>query len=302
MASLSTSSSSRPSRARGAGSGAALRPGRRQAVENLLLDALDESVGVASRHAHERPGPRVVVAVERPDVVQRQRGQSFLRPDGGRFVRVARVQQRVQGLLAQLLVVAAAQRGNDGVGQEVPVPDEVRLVEPRRHHQVAHDGEERLEVIAVHLADQHRHLLVGLRANRRGPGIERLGDLPEAQRLGAAAPHHHRGQGVQAVLPRRIVDRAGAETDAQGHQRRVRGRQCDDDGVFGARSRRAAAGRGGAGEHGEHETEHGGRPEAATRREPPRRNRRRDCPSCCQRGHRASSWVRITTVRLVSAK
>ena len=268
----------------------ALGPLGRKAIEDLPLDPFDETVRIASRHADERPGARVVLAVERPHVIQGQRSQPFLGPDGGRRVRMPGVQQRVQGLLAQLLVVAAAQGGHDGVGQEVPVADEVRLVEPRRDHQIAHDGEERLQVIAMHLPDQHRHLLVGLCAERGRPGIERFGDLLEAQRLGAAAPHHQRGQGVQAVLASRVVDRAGAKSDAQGHQRRVGRRQRDNLGPLRARSRRAAARRGDPAEGQKHGD---GRPDAANRNVSSNRSQRRHC---------CPSWVRITTVRLVSAK
>ena len=159
------------------------------------------------------------------------------------------MQQDVQRLLAQFLVVAAAEAGGDAVHEEVAVPVEVGLVKAGRGHEVAHDGEERVQVVDVHFADEHRHLLVGLRPDRRRPRVQRLGDFLEGHRRGAAAAEHQRGEGVQPVLAGRVVHRAGPEPDPERDEGRIRHRQLDDGRVAGGPAasggiRRAARGEG----------------------------------------------------------
>ena len=214
--------------------------------------------------------------MERPDVIERDRPQSPFGAHLGRGIGMALVEQRVERLLAQFLVVVPTQGRHDRIGQEVPVALEIGAVEPGGDQEVPKDLVERLQMIAVHLADDRGDLLVVLHADGGGPGIERRRQLLIGELGRAAAPDHQGGQRIQPVLAVGVVHRPGLDHHTQGHERRVRRLQSDADRVpLGVRDTTAPRRHDGA---------------------------RQGASSPARHPHHCPSSVRSTTVRFVSAK
>ena len=127
----------------------------------------------------------------------------------------------VQGLLAELLVVVAAQADADGVELLLLDALEVVLAEARRQQLLAHHVVPGIEVVAMHLAAEYEHFLVHLRAEAGSQRVQGLLDLGDAATLAATVGEHRGGQPGQALLAGRIEGRAAVEDQADVDQRRI---------------------------------------------------------------------------------
>jgi hypothetical protein len=109
-------------------------------------------------------------------------------------VRVAGVELLVEHLVAQLLVVVAAQVDADVVDQAGLHPREVLRPEAGVEQLAGDDVVPALRVVAVDLAREGGHLLVDAGAEARGHGEQRLLDLLVGQRPTAGLGDHARRQ------------------------------------------------------------------------------------------------------------
>ena len=116
-------------------------------------------------------------------------------------------------------VVRGAQSGRE-IGLELLlVAGEVAFDERRLEHDLLQQGGILVELLAVDLAGDHRHLAVGGDVDRGRHRVKEIDELRVVALPGAGLADHQTGERRQALLAGGVVDRAGVEHEAHRDQR-----------------------------------------------------------------------------------
>ena len=146
-----------------------------------MLSSLSSNPGVAvveaAGEAELQGRARVMAAVKRLDVIERDCAQAGHGPPVGMAVRVILVELDLEGPLAQLLVVVAAEGLGHIIERLVAEPLEVFGIESRFGNHLGQERDVSAQVVAMDGAREDGHFFVAGPVDRCGHWVKRIEEL-----------------------------------------------------------------------------------------------------------------------------